>query len=49
MLIEFVTILLISGVFSMFGKGGGSLYAPVLVISGSASPRRSPPPLSSTS
>ena len=34
MLIAFVTILLISGVFSMFGKGGGSLYTPVLVMLG---------------
>ncbi len=33
-LIAFVTILLISGVFSMFGKGGGSLYTPVLVMLG---------------
>jgi hypothetical protein len=36
MLIAFVTILLISGVFSMFGKGGGSLYTPVLVMLGLA-------------
>jgi uncharacterized protein len=34
MLVAFVTILLISGVFSMFGKGGGSLYTPVLVMLG---------------
>jgi len=32
----FVTILVISGVFSMFGKGGGSLYTPVLVMLGMA-------------
>lgn len=32
--IAFVSILLISGVFSMFGKGGGSLYTPVLVMLG---------------
>lgn len=36
MLIAFVTILVISGVFSMFGKGGGSLYTPVLVMLGMA-------------
>lgn len=34
LLIAFVTILVISGVFSMFGKGGGSLYTPVLVMLG---------------
>lgn len=34
--IAFVAILLISGVFSMFGKGGGSLYTPVLVMLGMA-------------
>ncbi len=34
MLIAFITILVISGVFSMFGKGGGSLYTPVLVMLG---------------
>ena len=34
--ISFVTILGISGVFSMFGKGGGSLYTPVLVMLGMA-------------
>lgn len=34
MLIAFCSILLISGVFSMFGKGGGSLYTPVLVMLG---------------
>ncbi len=34
--IAFVSILLISGVFSMFGKGGGSLYTPVLVMLGMA-------------
>ena len=36
MLIAFVTILVISGVFSMFGKGGGSLYTPVLIMLGLA-------------
>jgi len=36
LMIAFVTILLISGVFSMFGKGGGSLYTPVLVMLGMA-------------
>jgi len=35
-IISFVTILIISGVFSMFGKGGGSLYTPVLVMMGMA-------------
>jgi len=34
--ITFFTILVISGVFSMFGKGGGSLYTPVLVMLGMA-------------
>jgi hypothetical protein len=34
--IAFFTILVISGVFSMFGKGGGSLYTPVLVMLGMA-------------
>ncbi len=34
MLIAFITILVISGVFSMFGKGGGSLYTPVLIMLG---------------
>jgi uncharacterized membrane protein YfcA len=34
LIIAFVTILVISGVFSMFGKGGGSLYTPVLVMLG---------------
>lgn len=34
MLIAFVTIFIISGVFSMFGKGGGSLYTPALVMLG---------------
>lgn len=33
-IIAFTTILVISGVFSMFGKGGGSLYTPVLVMLG---------------
>ena len=36
LVVAFITILLISGVFSMFGKGGGSLYAPVLVMLGMA-------------
>jgi uncharacterized membrane protein YfcA len=32
--IAFLVVLVISGVFSMFGKGGGSLYTPVLVMLG---------------
>jgi hypothetical protein len=36
LMIAFVSILVISGVFSMFGKGGGSLYTPVLVMLGMA-------------
>lgn len=36
LVVAFVTILAISGVFSMFGKGGGSLYTPVLVMLGMA-------------
>ncbi|NLH71792.1 MAG: sulfite exporter TauE/SafE family protein [Verrucomicrobia bacterium] len=36
LLIAFFVVLLISGVFSMFGKGGGSLYTPVLVMLGMA-------------
>ncbi len=36
LIIAFVTILVISSVFSMFGKGGGSLYTPVLVMLGMA-------------
>ena len=36
LVIAFVTILVISGVFSVFGKGGGSLYTPVLVMLGMA-------------
>jgi uncharacterized membrane protein YfcA len=36
LIVAFVTILVISGVFSMFGKGGGSLYTPVLVMLGMA-------------
>jgi hypothetical protein len=32
--IAFVVVLVISAVFSMFGKGGGSLYTPVLVMLG---------------
>jgi uncharacterized membrane protein YfcA len=34
LIISFITILVISGIFSMFGKGGGSLYTPVLVMLG---------------
>lgn len=34
LLIPFFAVLLISVVFSMFGKGGGSLYTPVLVMLG---------------
>jgi len=34
LIIAFVIILVVSGVFSMFGKGGGSLYTPVLVMLG---------------
>lgn len=34
MVVPFLVILIISGVFSMFGKGGGSLYTPVLVMLG---------------
>lgn len=34
--VAFAAILLISGVFSMFGKGGGSLYTPVLIMLGMA-------------
>ena len=36
LLIAFFVVLVISGVFSMFGKGGGSLYTPVLVMLGMA-------------
>ncbi len=36
LIFAFVTIQVISGVFSMFGKGGGSLYTPVLVMLGMA-------------
>jgi uncharacterized membrane protein YfcA len=32
--IAFAAILVVSGIFSMFGKGGGSLYTPVLVMLG---------------
>lgn len=32
--VAFAAILIVSGVFSMFGKGGGSLYTPVLVMLG---------------
>lgn len=35
-IIAFFIVLLVSGVFSMFGKGGGSLYTPVLVMLGMA-------------
>ncbi len=35
-IVSFITILVISGVFSMFGKGGGSLYTPVLIMLGMA-------------
>lgn len=35
-LIAFFVVLLVSGIFSMFGKGGGSLYTPVLVMLGMA-------------
>jgi hypothetical protein len=34
LLVAFLAILAISAVFSMFGKGGGSLYTPVLVMLG---------------
>lgn len=34
LLISFLVVLVISVVFSMFGKGGGSLYTPVLVMLG---------------
>jgi len=34
MFLSFIIILVISTVFSMFGKGGGSLYTPVLVMMG---------------
>lgn len=33
-LVVFFTVLLVSGIFSMFGKGGGSLYTPVFVMLG---------------
>ena len=36
LIIAFVAIQVISGAFSMFGKGGGSLYTPVLVMLGMA-------------
>ena len=36
LVVAFVTILAISGVFSIFAKGGGSLYTPVLVMLGMA-------------
>ena len=31
---EFLVVLVISLVFSMFGKGGGSLYTPILILFG---------------
>jgi uncharacterized membrane protein YfcA len=34
LLLAFLAVLVTSGVFSMFGKGGGSLYTPVLVMLG---------------
>lgn len=34
----FIAILIVSSVFSMFGKGGGSLYTPVLVLLGLSVP-----------
>jgi uncharacterized membrane protein YfcA len=33
-IIPFFIVLVISAIFSMFGKGGGSLYTPVLVMLG---------------
>jgi uncharacterized membrane protein YfcA len=33
-IIAFFAVLAVSVVFSMFGKGGGSLYTPVLVMLG---------------
>ncbi len=36
LLIAFSVVLVISGVFSMFGKGGGALYTPILVMLGMA-------------
>ncbi len=36
LVIAFIAILVVSAVFSMFGKGGGSLYTPVLVMLGMA-------------
>jgi hypothetical protein len=36
LIVAFAAILVISAVFSMFGKGGGSLYTPVLVMLGMA-------------
>lgn len=36
LVIAFVLILVISAVFSLFGKGGGSLYTPVLLLLGVA-------------
>ena len=32
--VAFATVLAVSGIFSMFGKGGGSLYTPVLLMLG---------------
>jgi len=34
LVIAFFVVLAVSGIFSMFGKGGGSLYTPVLVMLG---------------
>jgi uncharacterized membrane protein YfcA len=34
LLVAFLAVLVTSGVFSMFGKGGGSLYTPILVMLG---------------
>ena len=34
LVVAFFVVLAVSGVFSMFGKGGGSLYTPVLVMLG---------------
>ncbi len=38
MLFAFLVILIVSSVFSMFGKGGGSIYTPVLVLLGLSVP-----------
>ncbi len=34
LILEFLVVLVISLVFSMFGKGGGSLYTPILILFG---------------